>query len=86
MERMSHFNPGSDQCRHFLDSLVCRGLKNIVTMSYKVTEFKSEDRCDLRGCTEAAMASEATPRECLICRSDMHMNTVGQSKLFHYAS
>ena len=32
----------------------------MVTYVIKFTEFNSEVRCELRGCLEAAMASEAT--------------------------
>ena len=38
----------------------------------EVTEFDYEARCDLRGCLEAAMASEATK---MAIRGNMHMDT-----------
>ena len=38
----------------------------------EVTEFNPEARCDLRGCLEAAMASEATK---MAIRGNMHMDT-----------
>ena len=44
----------------------------MVTYVIKVSEFNSEDRCDLRGRLEAAMASEATK---MAVRGNMHMDT-----------
>ena len=44
----------------------------MATWVIEVTEFNSEARCDLRGCLEAAMASEATK---LAIRGNMHMDT-----------
>ena len=37
----------------------------------EVTELNSEVRCDLRGCLEAAMASEATK---MAIRGNMHID------------
>ena len=45
---------------------------DMVTWVIEVTEFNSEVRCDLRGCLEATMASEATK---MAVRGNMHMNT-----------
>ena len=44
----------------------------MVTQVVEVTEFNSEVTCDLRGCLEAAMASEATK---MAVRGNMHMDT-----------
>ena len=44
----------------------------MATWVIEVTEFNSEARCDLRGCLEAAMASEATK---MAIRGNMHMDT-----------
>ena len=37
-----------------------RGHGSMVTWVIEVTEFDYEVKCDLQGCLEAAMASEAT--------------------------
>ena len=42
------------------------------TWVIEVTEFDSEARCDLRGCLEAAMASEATK---MAVRGNIYMDT-----------
>ena len=44
----------------------------MATWVIEVTEFNSEARCDLRGCLEAAMASEATK---MAIKGNMHMDT-----------
>ena len=44
----------------------------MATWVIEVTEFNSEARCDLQGCLEAAMASEATK---MAIRGNMHMDT-----------
>ena len=44
----------------------------MATWVIEVTEFNSEARCDLRGCLEAAMDSEATK---MAIRGNMHMDT-----------
>ena len=49
-----------------------RGQISMATWVIEVTEFNSEARCDLRGCLEAAMASEATK---MAIRGNMHMDT-----------
>ena len=49
-----------------------RGQISMVTWVIEVTEFNSEARCDLRGCLEAAMASEDTK---MAIRGNMHMDT-----------
>ena len=41
----------------------------------EVTDFKSEVEIDLRGCLEAAMASEATKMAVRCNRCNMHMDT-----------
>ena len=43
----------------------------MATKVIEVTEFKSEARCDLQGCLEAAMASEATK---MAIRGNKHMD------------
>ena len=40
--------------------MAVRSNMHIDDMVIEVTEFNSEVRCDLQGCFEAAMASEAT--------------------------
>ena len=49
-----------------------RGQGSMATWVIEVTEFNSEVRCDLRGCLEAAMASEATK---MAVRGTMHNDT-----------
>ena len=49
-----------------------RGQKDMSTWVIEVTEFDSEVKCDLRGCLEAAMASEATK---MAVRGNMHNDT-----------
>ena len=49
-----------------------RGQISMATWVIEVTEFDYEARCDLRGCLEAAMASEATK---MAVRGNMHINT-----------
>ena len=44
----------------------------MATWVIEVTEFNSEARCDLRGCLEAAMASEALTTD---VRGNMKMDT-----------
>ena len=44
----------------------------MATWVIEVTEFNSDARCDLRGCLEAAMASEATK---MAVRGNMHNDT-----------
>ena len=39
--------------------MAVKGKIHMGTKEVEVTEFNSEVRCDLRGCLEAAMASEA---------------------------
>ena len=51
---------------------VLRGQIGMGTWVIEVTEFNYEVRCDLRGCLEAAMASEATR---LAVRGNMHNDT-----------
>ena len=43
-----------------LEIVAFRGQRSMATWVIEVTEFKYEDRCDLRGHLDAAMASEAT--------------------------
>ena len=42
-----------------LEIVAIRGQKSMVTYVIEVTELNFEVRCDLRGCLEATMASEA---------------------------
>ena len=49
-----------------------RGQISMATWVIEVTEFDYEARCDLQGCLEAAMASEATK---MAVRGNMHMDT-----------
>ena len=44
----------------------------MATLVIEVTEFNFEVKCDLRGCLEAAMASEAAK---MAVRGNMHMHT-----------
>ena len=44
----------------------------MATQVNEVTEFDYEARCDLQGCFEAAMASEATK---MAVRGNMHIDT-----------
>ena len=46
--------------------------RDMGTWVIEVTEFDSEARCDLRGCLEAAMASEATK---MAVRGNIYMDT-----------
>ena len=46
-----------------------RGQISMATWVIEVTEFDYEAKCDLRGCLEAAMASEATK---MAVRGNMH--------------
>ena len=52
--------------------LTVRGNMHMNTRVTKSAGFKSETRCDLQGCLEAAMASEATKMD---VRGNMHMDT-----------
>ena len=51
---------------------VLRGQRGMGTWVIEVTEFDYEVRCDLRGCLEAAMASEASK---MAVRGNMHNDT-----------
>ena len=52
--------------------MAVRDNMNMDTRVVEVTGFNSEVRCDLRGCLEAATASEAIE---MAVRGNMHMNT-----------
>ena len=55
-----------------LEIVPLRGQRSMATWVIEVTELNYEVRCDLRGCLEAAMASEATK---MAVRDNMHINT-----------
>ena len=52
-----------------------RGQISMATWVIEVTEFNSKARCDLRGCLEAAMASEVTKMAVRGLRGNMHNDT-----------
>ena len=52
--------------------MAVRGNMHMDAKLVEVTEFNSEVRCDLRGCLEAAMASEVIK---MAVRGNMHMDT-----------
>ena len=49
-----------------------RGQISMATWVIKIIEFNSVARCDLRGCLEAIMTSEATK---MAIRGNMHIDT-----------
>ena len=58
-----------------------RGQISMATWVIEVTEFDYEVRCDLRGCLEAAMASEATKMAVIgIMHKDTRVVEVGDFK------